>query len=501
MRPIVTEECWICHQQFADKRQLKNHLASKSTHGGRLSVVCMWCLPYEKRFSRASDLRTHVEEKHSKEYARLEKDFFTEGNAYWMAIYPEDYRRIVTKVTKKGSRLAVEARNLVTDWASKCHSIRRTRAQWMSAWASHPRDEETGHTRESSVASSISDWAEEPEITIEEPRYDPACPSILKLYSVDMEQMTITLKVNSTRTTSWYVATVDPAIRDTERYMANLTRKAKIHRPIDTCMRSRGEVIISGKEFYTRRQDIAKIVTIPDIFITKIEKQESLEFTTNKNTTIVQSATSTITSPCQPSIAVENQAESPIRPIHRTPTASSSNTTTIANSTMNGDITTKQAKDILTMGCMPAVPSARREWAETTVKFSIGDTQIEWPPKNWKEMNSDKKLHAWEFVSTQLEFLLTGSFPTMERIDLLDKYNFLALPGTKEQKLRDKDNFLRKARYYNYECIREAATSQDTRFTAIVTMLFQTMDHRDKSLDKLLEQCNRRNIGLRLGSN
>jgi hypothetical protein len=26
MRPIATEECWICHQQFADKRQLKNHL-------------------------------------------------------------------------------------------------------------------------------------------------------------------------------------------------------------------------------------------------------------------------------------------------------------------------------------------------------------------------------------------------------------------------------------------------------------------------------------------
>ena len=116
-------------------------------------------------------------------------------------------------------------------------------------------------------------------------------------------------------------------------------------------------------------------------------------------------------------------------------------------------------------------------------------------------MNPDKKLHAWEFVSTQLEFLLTGLFPTMERIDLLDKYNFLALPGTKEQKLRDKDNILRKARYYNYECIREAATSQYIRFTPIVTMLFKTLDNRDKCLDKLFEQCNRRNIGLRLGSN
>jgi hypothetical protein len=54
--------------------------------------------------------------------------------------------------------------------------------------------------------------------------------------------------------------------------------KAKIHKPVITCMRSSGEVIMSGKEFYTRRQDIAKIVSIPEIFITKIEKHESLEF-------------------------------------------------------------------------------------------------------------------------------------------------------------------------------------------------------------------------------
>jgi hypothetical protein len=58
--------------------------------------------------------------------------------------------------------------------------------------------------------------------------------------------------------------------------MANLIRKAKIHKPIETCMRSSGEVIISGKEFYTRRQDIAKIVSIPEIFITKREKPSCL---------------------------------------------------------------------------------------------------------------------------------------------------------------------------------------------------------------------------------
>ena len=67
-------------------------------------VAGMWRFSYEKKFGRVNDLRTPVEEKYSMECTRLEKDFFTEGNTYWMAIYPEDYRRIhnvVTKVTMK----------------------------------------------------------------------------------------------------------------------------------------------------------------------------------------------------------------------------------------------------------------------------------------------------------------------------------------------------------------------------------------------------------------
>jgi len=211
-----------------------------------------------------------------------------------------------------------------------------------------------------------------------------------------MEQMTITLKVNSTRIINWYVSTVDSAIRDTERHKENPIRKAKTHKPVDTdtCMISSGEVIISGKEFYTRRQDIAKIVGIPDIFITKIEKHESLELTTNKSTTLVQSAKSIVISPCQPSIAAENQAESPILPIHRTATAYSSNTTTIANTTFNVDNATQQANEILTMVVCRPIPPARPEWAETIVELIIRNTQMEWPPKDWKEINTDKKLHA-----------------------------------------------------------------------------------------------------------
>lgn len=140
MRPLNLDECWICQQQFPDQKTLKRHLASKGTHGGRLSVVCLWCFSYEKRFSRISDLKCHLDEKHPDIAPKLEKTFMSEANGYWFSVFPEDYRRIVTKVTPKGSPSAVQARSHVTSWLGKCKSIRRLRQSWVEDWANHPRD-------------------------------------------------------------------------------------------------------------------------------------------------------------------------------------------------------------------------------------------------------------------------------------------------------------------------------------------------------------------------
>ncbi|CAC5357964.1 unnamed protein product [Mytilus coruscus] len=139
-RPLNLDECLICQQQFPDQKTLKRHLASKGTHGGRLSVVCLWCFSYEKRFSWISDLRCHLEEKHPEVGPKLEKNFMSEANVYWFSDFPEDYRRLVSKVTPKGSSAAVQARSNVTSWLGKCKSIRKMRQSWVEDWANHPRD-------------------------------------------------------------------------------------------------------------------------------------------------------------------------------------------------------------------------------------------------------------------------------------------------------------------------------------------------------------------------
>jgi hypothetical protein len=46
-------------------------------------------------------------------------------------------------------------------------------------------------------------------------------------------------------------------------------------------------------------------------------------------------------------------------------------------------------------------------------------------------MSSDQRKLTWEFAVTTLE-LKTVSFNAINRTDLLDKYNCLALPGTLE---------------------------------------------------------------------
>lgn len=580
MRPITLEECWICHKEYADKKLLKSHMASKSTHGGRLSVVCLWCHTYEKRFSRVNDLRHHVEEKHLETSKSLDRNLLTEQAAYWYSIFPADYRKLVTRVSPKGSSLAVEARRLVKEWLEKCSTIKRQRHQWMEDWANHPRemDEEAtnsqsmDHSSEASAESANEDWLScVPNIQLEEPGYDPLDPTMMTLYAVNLSSTITATFFIKAKDTTWYNVEIDPIIKEMDRYTAALNRRSKTIKPTGAATMSKTGKPIYGEEFYTKQKKCAEILAIPPAFITHIVRKEDLfstsprpspfnkpkdpvqsqkkpskhdktspsvplgttiskEIPTPPRTTLVEkskpelnqtafgnaittpSKTASIKSTCT---AVSTSSKTTSRKFESMPVISSStcrkttppppmlvNTTTIPSVTGHVHDDIKQtAKDILSRGSMPAIPPARRDWKDTTVKFNVGTTFIEWPPRNFETMTPDRKLLAWEFVASQLEYHSTGKFPDIDRIDLLDKYNFLALPGTKEQRLRDKDNTLRKCRYYNYEVLRSIVNHPDENLKPLVNQLQLTQSLRDKSTDKFLEACDRRNIQLRLGSN
>ncbi|KAK3092905.1 hypothetical protein FSP39_008734 [Pinctada imbricata] len=76
------------------------------------------------------------------------------------------------------------------------------------------------------------------------------------------------------------------------------------------------------------------------------------------------------------------------------------------------------------------MPPASRRWADTQVTLMNGSTSVTWPPVNWKELSKDQRLLELEYVAMTLTRATSGHQPFVERAELLEEFNFLALPGT-----------------------------------------------------------------------
>lgn len=74
----------------------------------------------------------------------------------------------------------------------------------------------------------------------------------------------------------------------------------------------------------------------------------------------------------------------------------------------------------------------------------------------------------------------------------------MALPGTNEQKIKGKQNLVRKCYYYNNEILRTTVIKDKPEFQVIVDQLYTTRDLGNKSTDKIIDICNRSKIALSL---
>ena len=108
-----------------------------------------------------------------------------------------------------------------------------------------------------------------------------------------------------------------------------------------------------------------------------------------------------------------------------------------------------RAEALLKFGCMPLCPPARRNWTtEEEITLPSSSPFSRWPPKGWFTLSRDAKLLAWETVATSLA--IQDGATDLERGDILDSYNFLALPGSRHPQLVSN---LQSARYFNYKCL------------------------------------------------
>ena len=125
------------------------------------------------------------------------------------------------------------------------------------------------------------------------------------------------------------------------------------------------------------------------------------------------------------------------------------------------------------------------------------DITIFWQPKGWKNLTPQQKLMQWEFAALSILKARGEDYINIHQADLLDSFNFLALPGTAAHKTpKSLHSYLMiKSRLFNYETLRSIANGElkDEKW---LSMLEAGAMMRDTSNDKLLKICT--NIKLRL---
>ena len=138
-------------------------------------------------------------------------------------------------------------------------------------------------------------------------------------------------------------------------------------------------------------------------------------------------------------------------------------TTTLGPSCVSNDRPTglqERACRLLKYGQLPHFAPARRDWGKAgIVSFGLGDKDYPWPPHGWQEMDSDQRLLSAEFAAMALEFTSKGGFPKLTRTELLDKFNFLVLPGSAKIRRTQEESRRGKSRYYIYQELRRIALS------------------------------------------
>ena len=84
----------------------------------------------------------------------------------------------------------------------------------------------------------------------------------------------------------------------------------------------------------------------------------------------------------------------------------------------------QMAHKILGFGCMPLVPSTRRNWDRDEI-LKLEGTTISWPPHGWKK-NEFRPTKTNVGIRSYNHRAENHVLQCINRTDLLDKYNYLA---------------------------------------------------------------------------
>ncbi|MCW4344682.1 MAG: hypothetical protein N0E48_15200 [Candidatus Thiodiazotropha endolucinida] len=525
----MTYDCWICSTVLQTSKLLKNHLGA--VHG-RLKVVCGFCSTVESTFKRVSDLKVHVRDKHSEKAGDLPPEMFSENNGFWCSLYPDDYRRIITP-SPRSSEQAIYMRMTILDWAKDLKfKPSRSRGEFLAGWED-PKSFTLTDAADDNDDLDYFDVEEDPQLV-----YVNFVPGgIFADIEKGIEKFRLLISDDIFKDT--------PSMRSLSRRMASL--------PIPTQPWSCSEWEDDGNKDH--QTHLARFIGIDIKLIIKLQRRmvvvqsapnkrvgSPMEATTKKPRSMPSD-----TSPrhaCEPpeepsKLPLDEQTPVPDPvtcrqvPIscERTELPASHRVTpcmTASAPSPDPKVSAKRseylmldplrlpklkkrqdplplqpsqsyrATKLLKMGGMPHWQPARRAWdADEEISLVEGNLTIFWPPRNWKDLDPQQKLLQWQFAAMSILRARGEDYTSVHQSDVLDHFNFLALPGTAAHRApkQSASYMIVRSRYYNYEVLR-AIANDELRDSKWLSMLEAGAMMRDTTNDKLLKECSK--IKLRL---
>ena len=459
--------CWMCPSIFSTRKELRSHLDGSHL---RLKVVCPWCVDGERSSNRIGDLKKHAINKHGADHL-VREGFFSAGVGFYLALYPEDYARVTTpgRPTTEDARAAM---NLMRLWMGAVKNPSRTPQDWERGWTlgnATPTREEPSHYIPGS-----------PAVAPVAPPYSPSRPDMIS--SITVNQVFVKedcVEVDITHENSYFVASLNSAVKKDTNTVRTI--QATI---VNTRPRPQGTTTaVKGTLYQNLCERISSETKVGEVFIDHIHM-----ITPTPGRLPLPFPTMTAQQSPQPSATVPTPAIPSPMQSHQ-PSAFLPPPATIPPPRTPA----QQARELLSWGIMPLVPPARRNWdADEVVDLSGRRTSLKWPPRGWRTYTADRKLQVFEYASAMLDADMSG-FPVTNRADILDKFNFLALPGSARPAATSKTGM----RLGNYQQLRAIAVGKDTDLR-ILKMLVNAAKDRDCELDSTIAIINAAGIRLRL---
>ena len=490
----MSHVCWYrdCKKDFNTRSDLRNHVGSH----GFLRVVCPWCPENGHSHRRMVDLRAHVRERHPSVYQEDRSlDFLREKWGVYVAINPADYIRVVGRPSfgpqeeflKDAVRswCAGSKGSFITEWEERWATIKvepkpraysptRPAMDLVISVLMNPLQVLAilwvmgHHFRRVSVKRSVLQQPRKREALFRRMTSASAGEGVPPVPS-QWEQNQVHEPLHQ------YARALGIEVGDIEKVEvprnASPFRK-RHHSPLSSLPASPKVTILSTPSNSPPTKLISD--TFSPVSNCSISRKETSSENNNVTTPVMPPKTNTDTqqlSPtvptCIPSPLVPTCIPSPPYQLPGEPSLptsamtpsyepSPSLATNLRPAQQSVDLQStgnaQRARVLLLEGGMPLFPPARRDWSLSgSVVLPLLGPVKQWPPTGWQEMQPDDKLMAWEAVA----YMMSASFGMpMRRSIILDSFQCLALPGSKDPHIQTAED---KMRHGNFKAIRSIA--------------------------------------------